>query len=71
MPGDPDAPVQLDVVLEQPVQAYEVGLPVQVALIVIDVPATGNPLLAASVHAGRPAGSMTGEHITTGIAGGP
>jgi hypothetical protein len=42
--------MQLLVEVEQPTQAKLVGLPVQVAVNVMLVPATGNALLVASVH---------------------
>jgi hypothetical protein len=71
VPALDDAAVQLDVVLEHPVHANDVGPPLQVAFIVIDEPATGKPLLATSEHTGRADGSRTGEHIATGMGGGP
>ncbi len=43
----------------------------QFALSVTLVPTFATPLLAVSEHAGRAAGSTAGEHMATGIDGGP
>jgi hypothetical protein len=41
------------------------------AVRLMDEPAGGNPLLADSEHAGCPLETVVGEHIATGIDGGP
>lgn len=67
-----DVVVQLAVVLVQPVQVYDVGVPVQLAVSVIGVLMTGNALFDASVHDTGPApdgGWVTAFQLMVSAAG--
>ena len=62
--------MQLEPVLVQPVQVYVVALPSHSAFSAMVLPTKGAGSLVTRLHEGAGA-AVPGEHIATGIDGGP